>query len=189
MNAIELMVHEHTYIKRVLKVTRKVSLDILNGEEVDYKIFYKVIDFVRNYADKHHHSKEEDILFKRMAEDLVDKIGTGPIQGMFVEHDQGRLFILNLENAVNKVLEGDQDARLDVIGNAIAYTDLLNRHIDKEDNVLYVFGQNQLSEEALADVELKCNEVETEATKNKLQVKYITIVEELEALVKTEEGK
>jgi len=189
MNAIELMVHEHTYIKRVLKVTRAVCLRILNGEEVDYKIFYQVIDFVRNYADKHHHSKEEDILFKRMAEDLVEKIGTGPIQGMLVEHDQGRLFILNLENAVNEVLKGNMDARLDVISNAIAYTDLLNRHIDKEDNVIYVFGQKQLSEEALEDIEIKCNEVEETATSNKLQLKYTTMVDELESLVNMKEEK
>ncbi len=70
MNAIDLMVEEHKLIKRMLAVTRKFSIKVLNNEEVDYNDFNKVIDFVRNFADKHHHSKEEVILFKKMGEVL-----------------------------------------------------------------------------------------------------------------------
>lgn len=66
MNCIELMVEEHKYIKRVLAVIRKYCYRILNGETVQYEGFYKIIDFVRNYADKHHHGKEETMLFNRI---------------------------------------------------------------------------------------------------------------------------
>lgn len=63
MNCIELMVDEHKNIKRMLEVIRKYCSRILNGENVDYDDFYKIIEFVRNYADKHHHGKEETMLF------------------------------------------------------------------------------------------------------------------------------
>ncbi len=180
MNAIELMVEEHKIIKRMLAVTRKFSIKVLNNEDVDYNDFNKVIDFVRNYADKHHHSKEELILFKKMGEILGERIAKGPIMGMLTEHDLGRLFIGNLEVALEKFQAGDRDARVDIIANAIAYTDLLHRHIDKEDSAIYTFAQRSLSKEQLEEIDTECCEVETEATTNNLQDKYVKLLIELE---------
>lgn len=182
MNSIELMMEEHKYIKRMLKVIRKLSIKVLNGEEIDYNIFHKAIDFVRNYADKHHHNKEEEILFRKMSEELGEEVAKGPIFGMLAEHDLGRLYMKNLEDAVERVKNGDMDSRVDVIANAISYTDLLYRHIDKEDNAIYKFGEQRLNEETLKEVEEKCKEVEKEAEEKNIQKKYISLVEELEKI-------
>lgn len=181
MNAIELMVEEHKIIKRMLAVARKFSIKVLNNEEMDYNDFNKVIDFVRNYADKHHHSKEELILFKKMSEVLGERIAKGPIMGMLTEHDLGRLFIGNLEVALEKFKAGDSDSRVDIIANTIAYTDLLNRHIDKEDTAIYTFAQRSLSKEQLEEIDAQCYEVETKAISNSLQYKYVELLNELEA--------
>lgn len=183
MNAVELMVNEHKNIKRVLKVIRKLCIKISNGENIDYSVFYKIIDFVRNYADKHHHNKEEEILFKKMTDELGESVAGGPIFGMLSEHDLGRLYMQNLEAALKKVQEGDRDARIDVIANAVSYTDLLYRHIDKEDNAVYKFAEKQLSKEALEEVEERCKDVEKIAEEKRLQDKYLNIVKELEKLV------
>lgn len=180
MNAIELMIEEHKHIKRVLKITRHFCIQIMNGAAIDDDTFRKVIDFVRNYADKHHHSKEEDILFKKMSMDLGEVIEKGPIMGMFAEHDLGRLFISNLEQALDKVKQGDQDARVDVVANAIAYTDLLYRHIDKEDHAIYTFAQKKLSQEALEDIEAQCTAVEISAHERKIQAHYLELINDLE---------
>ena len=181
MNAIELMMEEHRLIKRMLMVVRKFSIKVLNHEEVDYNDFNSVIDFVRNYADKHHHNKEEAILFKKMSEVLGERIEKGPIMGMLVEHDLGRLFMVNLETALVKFKAGDSDSRVDIIANAIAYTDLLNRHIDKENTAIYAFAQKRLSKEQLEDIDAKCFDVENQATKNNLQDKYIKLLSALES--------
>ena len=39
--------------------------------------------------------------------------------GMLVEHDLGRLYTMQLGDAVAKVMAGDDEAKLDIIGNAI----------------------------------------------------------------------
>ncbi|MBB6216753.1 hemerythrin-like domain-containing protein [Anaerosolibacter carboniphilus] len=184
MNAIELMIEEHKHIKRILKVTRHFCIQIVNGAPVDDAAFRKVIDFVRNYADKHHHSKEEDILFKKMSTELGEAVEKGPIMGMFAEHDLGRLFISNLEQALDQVKQGNQDARVDVIANAIAYTDLLHRHIDKEDHAIYTFAQKRLSKEALEDIERQCKAVETSAQERKTQEYYLGLIHELEEQIR-----
>ena len=182
MNAIELLVEEHKIIKRMLAVVRGFSIKVLNNEEMDYNDFNKVIDFVRNYADSHHHSKEETILFKKMSEVLGERIANGPIMGMLTEHDLGRLFISNLETALQKFKAGDNDSRVDIIANAIAYTDLLNRHIDKEDTAIYTFAERSLSKEQLEEINEQCYDIETKAISTNLQYKYVQLLTELERL-------
>ncbi|WP_312653727.1 hemerythrin domain-containing protein [Aminipila sp.] len=184
MNYIELMVEEHSNIKRVLSVIRKYCYKVLKNEEVNYADFFILIDFVRNYADKHHHGKEEKLLFDRMIKELGPTAEKLVRNGMLVEHDMGRLYMQELETAVNNVLKGEDEARLDIIANAISYTHLLYRHIEKEDNVVYQFAQKNLSSETQQILEKECDQFEQEAKTKNTQSKYISMIAELEEKVK-----
>ena len=42
----------------------------------------------------------------------------------------------------------------------MGYANLLQRHIEKENNVVYTFANNQLSEEAKEEVNQKCRDYE-----------------------------
>ena len=139
MDAIDLMMNEHKYILRGLKVFRKLSIEILNTNTVDFVSYEKMILFVRNYADKHHHNKEEVVLFKKMETQLGEKMVKGPLSGMYIEHDLGRQHIKLLEEALIRVKNGDLDSQVDIIANSICYSDLLTRHIDKEDKFLKIY--------------------------------------------------
>ena len=178
MNAIELMNEEHKNILRIIKVVRKVCFNIMKGTEINYKDLEDIIEFIRNYADSHHHKKEEDILFNRITENL-GQLGEKLVKhGMLVEHDYGRLYISNLVESIEKVKGGDEEAKLDVIANAISYTHLLERHIEKENNVIYKFAQRELKDEILKEIDIECFKYEEE---NKdVKNKYIRIVESLE---------
>jgi len=183
MKAIELMKEEHSNIKRLLRVIRKLCINILNRSEVDYEAFYSAIDFIRNYADKHHHGKEEDILFAEMLEKMDEGINRAPVQGMYAEHDLARLFVSNLEEALKRVRDGDRDSRVDIIANAIAYADLLDRHIYKENNAIYTFAEKKLSEESIKHVEEECERIENTAMDQGIQQKYARMLETLEKAV------
>ncbi|QJA08117.1 hemerythrin domain-containing protein [Romboutsia sp. CE17] len=178
MNAIDIMNEEHKYITRMLKVIRKVCFKLMEGENINYDDFYLIIDFVKNYADSHHHKKEEKILFNRMVDNLGDLANKVINHGMLVEHDYGRLYMRNLGIALEKLKNGDKEAKLDVIANAISYTNLLERHIDKEDRVIYKFAERELSKEILEIVDIECNNYED----NNIEVKEknIAILESLE---------
>lgn len=183
MDCIGLMMEEHGYIKRMLAVMRSYCYKILRNEDVRYEDFFSLIDFVRSYADRHHHGKEESLLFNRMLDEL------GPIaeklirHGMLVEHDLGRMYMQDLEAAVNKVLAGDDEARLDVIANAISYTHLLTKHIDKEDEVVYKFAQTRLSKETMEAVERDCRQFEQDIDNGSRRNKYLEMLAEFEARV------
>lgn len=179
MDFIDLMKQEHKFIKRGLIVIRKMCVYILDTGNVPEDDFTKMIDFIRNYADKHHHSKEENILFKKMEEELGEKV-RAPLLGMFAEHDLGRLFIGNLEIAIKKFTEGNKDSRVDIIANAIGYCDLLTRHIDKEDNAIYNFAKRSLSQNLINEIEEKCTQAELGAKERNTQDDYIKMLEGLE---------
>lgn len=178
MTAIEIMNEEHRYILRLLKVVRKINLLILEGKEVDLKHFELVVDFIKNYADNHHHRKEEDFLFNKMVDNIGETAEKVVKYGMLVEHDLGRLYVSGLIEAVKAVQEGNNEAKLDIIANAISYTHLLERHIDKEDRVIYKFAERELKEEVLATVNEECKAYE-EANKAESD-RCIKILEDLE---------
>jgi hemerythrin-like domain-containing protein len=183
MKAINMMVEEHNNIKRVLKVIRKYCISILNGVDIDYKDFYKIIDFVRIYADKHHHGKEEVLLFNKMIDEIKGPAEKLVKHGMLVEHDLGRLFIQNLESSLKSYEAGNSDSRVDIIANAIGYADLLERHIAKEDDVVYKFAESKLSKETLDKLDEECCDFELKAKEENLQNKYLELIKELESKV------
>ncbi|MDV3425834.1 MAG: hemerythrin domain-containing protein [Bacillota bacterium] len=180
MDGIALMIEEHKNIKRMLSVIRKACLGIMNGNEIDYTDFETMIDFVRNYADKHHHGKEEKFLFNKMADELGAAAEKLVKFGMLVEHDLGRFYIRELEEALDKVKSGDEESKLDVIADAVSYTHLLNRHIDKEDNVVYSFARRELRKETLIKVNEESEKFEEEMRIAGVQDKYIKLLEQLE---------
>jgi hemerythrin-like domain-containing protein len=162
MNAIELMMDEHKNIKEMLKVVRKACFSVLEGEEVNYEDFYKMIHFIRNYADSHHHKKEEIMLFNRMVDEIGETAEKVVKYGMLVEHDLGRLYVTNLNEALEALKNGNAEAKLDVIANAVSYTNLLERHIHKEDNVIYKFAQRELKKETVDIINEECVSFEDE---------------------------
>ncbi len=148
MYGIDLLVAEHQNILKFVGIMKSSCKDILDGKAVEIDKFRHYIDFARNYADKHHHGKEEEILFKIMVDELPPVAEKLIRQGMLVEHDLGRLFMANLEEALNNYEKSQDDTyKLDIIANAVAYGDLLARHIDKEDRVVYTFAIRELSDD------------------------------------------
>lgn len=181
MNGIALMVEEHILIKRMLLVLRKASYKAILTSEISYDDFAEMIDFVRSYADQHHHGKEENFLFNEMvkhggpaAEKLVN-------HGMLVEHDLGRLHMAELEKALILHREGNAEAIVDIVANAVSYTHLLHRHIDKEDQVVYPFAERSLDETLIDEINASCEAFEKEQALKGITEKYVEMVENFEA--------
>lgn len=181
MYSIELMVQEHENIRRLLAVVRAALLELLDGEDVNDGDFRSIIDFIRNYADKHHHGKEEKILFVMMTEHL-GKIATNLVKhGMLVEHDLARFHVMELEKALDSYkADKNPEAKLDIIIHAGGYADLLDRHIEKENDIVYTYAENNLSSNLLKSVDNSVSEFESEAKKHKVQIHYLELLTELE---------
>ena len=161
MYGIDILVEEHRNIKSFNEVVKKISLLLLQGIEIDIEDLRFAIKFIREYADDIHHGKEEDILFVYMEEEL-GQIGKNLIShGMLVEHDLARYYVSEFVKAIDEYeKEVNEDTRLNLISYMMSYRDLLERHIYKEDEVVYSYAIKQLSTENMQVVDRKTKEFE-----------------------------
>jgi len=146
MRATEELKEEHKAIKSMLKILERVTEKLEYGEIVNPEHLEKILEFIRVFADRCHHGKEEDLLFPAMEEAGIPKEG-GPIGVMLTEHDMGRDYVRGMEEGIKGYRKGDSGAGLKIIENARNYIKLLNDHIDKEDNILYMMADVHLSPE------------------------------------------
>lgn len=161
MKPTEQLKEEHEAIKVMLEIIEKVSQKLEAGEAVDPGHLESMIDFIRTFADKCHHGKEEDLLFPAMEEAGIPKEG-GPIGMMLSEHELGRQYVRGAGGAVAGYRQGDKKAGLQFAENARNYAALLDEHIDKENNILYMMADMHLSPEKQAELVKEFERVEEE---------------------------
>lgn len=178
MDAVDILINEHVYIKKVLAAIKRDCEQLVEGKDADVNFYRKVIDFVRNFADKYHHQKEENMLFNIMAE-KNEALKTGAIQGMLLEHDLGRMYIRNLEEALNKYENGDRKQKAYIVANAISYALLLEGHIDKEDNAVYMTARRVLDSEIQEKLKEEYEKIERDEENTKIRNKYIDFANSL----------
>ena len=146
MKSTELLVQEHESIKQSLLILNKMCDKLQSGAQVDSSHLEQIVYFIKNFADKCHHGKEENILFDTMVKAGFPR-DTGPIGVMFSEHDMGRDLVKGLSEAVERYKAGENNAVSSIVSNARKYSNLLNQHIDKENNILYPMADARLTTE------------------------------------------
>ncbi len=181
MYSVELMVKEHDNILKLLTVIENACCGILNGKEVNHNDFREMIAFARNYADKHHHGKEEQIFFQEMTNHLGELAVKLVQHGMLVEHDFGRLHLSELE----KALEADEQKpqtllKLNILTEAMGYVTLLRRHIEKENQVVYTYAERNWTADILQSVDERIKDFEEEANRNQIQNTYLNLLDTLQ---------
>ena len=152
-NITKTLSEEHKHIIAVAQALQKECSALENGKAVDHIFFEKTIDFIRNYADKFHHAKEEEILFKELCKETTE-MHCNPTTQMLYEHDLGRTFVKELEAGIN------EDNKNKVIENGHRYAQLIQEHIFKEDNILYPMADDALSPKIQKELEEKAKAAE-----------------------------
>lgn len=180
MYSIEILVQEHKFIIELTTILRKECVNILNGKEIDFEKFDNMIYFIKNFADKYHHQKEEKILFRVMM-DTMPPIATQLIRGgMMVEHDLGRMHVKSIVDSLEGYKKNPTDElKLEIIANAVCYCNLLSRHIEKEDTAVYTFAERSLSAINLEIIEKETQNHENIKENIEIRSKCIKILEEL----------
>jgi len=177
--ATENLKDEHRVILRMIKILLVASDKLEKGEAVSPDVFNKAVEFVRVFADRCHHGKEEGELFPALERKGILK-HRGPIAVMLMEHEQGRLFVKGLSEALVKYENGDMKARDAVIENARGYADLLDQHIYKEDTILYPMGDKVLSEADNCELLEKFEGIEKDIIGEGKHEYYLQMIADLE---------
>jgi hemerythrin-like domain-containing protein len=142
---------EHRVILRALDVLEAAAARLAGGRPLPDGWWKDIIAWLRSFADKNHHAKEETSLFPAMVKAGVPSVG-GPINVMLEEHERGRALIRAMEAA-------ETAARA---AKAREYVTLLREHIDKENGVLFPLADAVLDDRAQGALTREFEAVEAE---------------------------
>lgn len=145
------LVSEHRLILRMITLLESNAARTAEGSYTNWQFYLDGVDFIRNYADRFHHAKEEDVLFEALIKNGMPRENS-PIAAMLMEHDQGRAFVKAMETAALEALEGQSDREQTIADNALAYAALLREHISKEDEILYPLAERVIPDTMRDDI-------------------------------------
>lgn len=172
------LVDEHRLILRMIALLERNALRTQEGSYSNWQFYLDGIDFIRSYADRFHHAKEEDVLFEALVKNGMPREHS-PVAAMLMEHDQGRAYVLGMETAVKEAMAGLPGREGDIAKNALAYAALLRDHIAKEDGILYPLAERVLPETVRPVIVEAYQRAETRSGTD-LSAYYLGIVEAYE---------
>ena len=142
------LVDEHVLIKRFIALVPALVGATDVSSEAGRKTLLDGVDFIRSYADRFHHAKEEDILFARFDP------GLDILKVMHEDHRRGRACVRELVDAIHR---GDGEG---VSASLRRYSEILSEHIRKEDEILYPWMDRNLSTRQVGELFSKFTEVD-----------------------------
>jgi len=150
---------EHRVIKSVLPILDRVCVDIESGRSVKQDNLEGLIEFIKEFIEEHHYTKEEAYLFPEMekagvsgAEELITSLRN--------EHEEERQSVSKIGKIV---FEKEENMELSSMVEYLrAYIRLLNLHIDKEENRLFPMVDTYLSQAVQKDLLKSFEDMETQ---------------------------
>ena len=161
MKATSELVKEHEGIMLMLSIMQKVAYDIEKNLTLDMAHFERIVEFLKVFADKCHHGKEEGILFPELVKNGFSK-DSGPIAVMLHEHDLGRGYIKDMSDDFQAHVAGSKEALSRIAEDMKQYIDLLTKHIQKENMILFPMADKALSEEVQEQLFARYEKLEEE---------------------------
>jgi hemerythrin-like domain-containing protein len=128
---------EHRLIERMISIIKAALIQIESTQEVDPVLVDTAVDFIRTYADRTHHGKEEDILFRDLSKRDLSADDQRVMQELIDEHAFGRQTTQALVEANTRYRNGDKTALADITSKLRTITEFYPKHIEKEDKVFF----------------------------------------------------
>jgi hemerythrin-like domain-containing protein len=172
------LVDEHRLILRMISLLERNARLTLEGNYTNWQFYLDGVDFIRNYADRFHHAKEEDVLFAALVKNGMPRENS-PVAAMLMEHEQGRAYVRGMETAVNEAMAGLLGREGDIAKNALAYAALLRDHIAKEDDILYPLSERVIPEIMRSEIVMEYQRAEMQSSSD-FTVYYQSMVDAYE---------
>jgi hemerythrin-like domain-containing protein len=167
---------EHRLIERMIEIIKRILSQIEKEGIVDPVFVDTTIDFIRTYADRTHHGKEEDILFRKLSKRDLSEEDQLLMNELIEEHILGRNTTQKLVEANTRYRNGDKSALTEIVSNLRLLADFYPKHIKKEDKVFFPSARGYFSEQ---EDQAMLNEF-WEFDRKMIHEKYISLIESFE---------
>jgi hemerythrin-like domain-containing protein len=177
MKPIGPLMREHRLIEHIVPVLNAELKRISEGAEAGVELLTTAVDFFRTYADRTHHGKEEDILFRELVKKSLSKEHKTTMDELIQEHIYARKTVSALVAARDAYSAGDKGAVKDIVAHVTELVNFYPAHIEKEDKrffypILDYFSQQE-QDDMLAEF--------WEFDRMLIHEKYQKVIEGLEA--------
>ncbi|MGE5309100.1 MAG: hemerythrin domain-containing protein [Deltaproteobacteria bacterium] len=180
MLPIGVLMIEHRLIERMIWLMQTEYNKIRGKGVPDQKFLESAIDFMRNYADRCHHGKEEDVLFRELKSKPLSPEHQKTMQELIGDHVHMRELLDGLDRARREFCGGDYGVILEIGGKLGVLVDLYPCHIEKEDKHFFLPSMEYFTEEEKAGMLRAFDEFD----KNLFKEKYARVVEGQEVALK-----
>ncbi len=137
---------EHRLIERMLAVIQDTLAQVEKSGKIDPSFVDSAVDFIHTYADRTHHGKEEDILFRDLNNKGLSDVDRRVMNELLAEHVLGRSTTKALVEANTRYRNGYTSALGDIVTCLRKLVDFYPRHIEKEDKVFFPASRAYFSE-------------------------------------------
>ena len=167
---------EHRLIERMIAIIKWTLSQIEKEEKIDPVFIDTIVDFIRIYADRTHHGKEEDILFRDLNTKELSEEDRRVMNELIQEHIIGRKITVELVNANSHYRNGDETALAEIVSNLRSLAAFYPKHIEKEDKIFFPAAREYFSE---AQDQAMLNEF-WEFDRKMIHEKYLSVVQAYE---------
>lgn len=137
---------EHRLIEEMLKVIHRKLQQVEQTQAIDPYFVDMAVDFIRVYADRTHHGKEEDILFRELRTKALSSEDRQVMEKLIEDHVFSRNTTKALVEANMHYREGNQDALGEVTACLMTLVEFYPKHIKKEDDVFFPASRSYFSD-------------------------------------------
>ncbi len=183
MQPIGSLMIEHRLIERMLHLMEQEFARIKANIDVDPEFAFvdpvfidTAVDFFRTYADRCHHGKEEDLLFKALGAKNLSPEHRKMMDQVIKDHAWAREATANLVRAKEGYLLEAPGALNDLMLHMEELLGFYPRHIEKEDKHFFIPCMAYFSEGEQADLLARMQEFDRQL----IHEKYRGVVEGIE---------
>jgi len=176
MKPIAPMMIEHRLIERMISLMKQ-ELEKINQQNLARPILIEImVDFIRTYADRTHHGKEEDILFRDLAQKKISPEHKKIMDELIQEHIQARAIVSRLVSAKQKYEKGESNALPDIAQCLKELVEFYPKHIEKEDKRFFIPAMSYFTEKEQSQMLDECFEFD----RKMIHEKYTKLIEKME---------
>ena len=128
---------EHRLIEKGIEKFKAEKEKLEKQHEFNPIFIDTMVDFIRTYADRTHHGKEEDILFKSLEGKSLSSKEASLMSELVEEHKYARKITGELVKAKNAFLAGEESQKDIILSRLQSLVDLYPEHIRKEDKIFF----------------------------------------------------
>ncbi len=182
MYPIDILLNEHKLVDRDFAIIEKVRDKLQDEEEIPAPVFWKLVEFIRGYADVIHHSKEEDILFETLREhdtDLPTEVDRN-IAVLIEEHIEALDIANEMHKHIRAYHRGASEGRKKILKAVTDYLKIMQPHFKMEEDEVFPAMVKMLSDEEKRKMKADFDRFDKILGGKDVHKRYTTIVEELE---------